>query len=78
MSALLPWVVADRDLLAAHLEAGTVHGAHDVDGACIYHYQLDNHERIAVALPGGQCILIAAPVPAVPQERRRPGSPKPA
>lgn len=79
MSEQQPWALADRSTLAAHLEAGQVHSAQDVDGACIYHYRLDNHERIAVALPTGTCLLMAAVEPAEqPQERRRQrGSTKP-
>lgn len=72
MKTALPWTVADQATLAEHLESGIVHGAHDVDGACIYHYRLGNNERIAVALPGGNCIMISAPTPTISGERRRP------
>jgi hypothetical protein len=72
MSEQPPWMLADRSTLAAHLEAALVHSAQDVDGASIYHYRLDNRERIAVALPTGTCLLLAAAAPeAAPQERRR-------
>lgn len=72
MSEQRPWAIADRSTLATHLEAGLVHSAQDVDGACIYHYRLDNHERIAIALPTGTCLLMAAAAPEPqPQERRR-------
>lgn len=72
MSEQLPWTVADRPTLAAHLEAGQVHSAHDIDGACIYHYRLENRERIAIALPTGACLLLPAAGPEQePQEKRR-------
>ncbi len=73
MSTNPPWTLADRATLATQLEAGTVHTAHDVDGVSIYHYRLNNSDRIAVALPGGHCIMIGSPEHAIPHERRRPG-----
>lgn len=80
MSDHHPWTLADRSTLAAHLEAGLVHSAHDVDGACIYHYRLDNHERIAVVLPTGTCLLLAAaqPGPQAQERRRLRGTARPA
>lgn len=78
MNQPLPWSIADRTTLAAQLEVSLIHSVHDIEGTSIYHYRLDNHDRVAVALPNGTCLLLTAgPPPVSKQERRRrPGTAK--
>lgn len=69
MSKLL-WHVGSGGELAKLLRAATLEESAAVSGATIYRVQHDSKEKIAIALPDGQALIIEAATIGKPRRRR--------
>lgn len=71
MKTPLAWEPVSREALTAHLEAREVLGAQAVGETLLYRCQDGDGETLALALPGGQGLIIRALPPRLPEKERR-------